>query len=157
MVGPHRDASATAVLIVGREVAVEDRYALCGFDIDEGYMVVDIARDALLADAPPEAGDAHVSPVDVKALAPLFVLVARNVDTINAIAVVVDALSLELVVAPHSGLQVVLIDTKTEAVAPVILPVAFVERVVGAYIGTVSVGLHTAIELAGISADGVKP
>ena len=153
MVGSHVQVLPVGGTIVGIEVAVADRDALGSLDIDERHGVGRLLLVALR----PKTGDGHLPPVDVEPLASLFVLIAGNVDAVDAVAGIAHAFAEEASVAPAAGQQAARVDKEPEAVTGIAFEVAFIVGTVCRTVDTVSVGLHVAVKLTGIDAFCIEP
>ena len=73
-------------------------------------------------------------------------LVARDVDAVDALAGVLHTLAAEEPLVPPSCPQILRRDTEAETLAAVVLPVPLIVAAIAAPIGAVAAGLHVAVE-----------
>ena len=103
-----------------------------------------------------ERRDAQLFPVDTEAFAAFLMLVARNVDAIDAIGRIAQFFAQETPFFPDAHADVVVGRRfEAEAVALVVFPEAFVVRTVDGVVGALSPGLQVAVHLSAIGAQRV--
>ena len=126
MIGARPDSRLACVAVVVIVVGVEDRAALRRFHVGEGDRIIDLSPHPLVAQRA-EMGDAQSVPVDGVAFSVPLVLVARHVDTVDALLVVGQFFPFEDALAPFSRLQVLArSDIESEPVGQSCLEMALV-------------------------------
>ena len=146
MIGPDGNAVATGLQVVGAVVGVLDAGAFGRLDEHERHGVVHTTHGVLLVAA--KMGHAQLVPVYGVLLTAFAVLVAGDVDAIDALAGVLDALAQIAVVLPFAYTDGrVGRYRETEAVASVVLPHALIVDVAIGQIVAVTAG-HAAAKVA---------
>ena len=130
-------------------VAVLDGHPLSTLDVDKADGIVQLVEHLLSADAAAQVREVVVSPADGEAPSALLVLVTRDVDAVDVVAMEHHVLATETSAQPLTHLQVGRTDAQTEALALVVLPLAFVVRTVSAMADAAARGLAPLVEGAG--------
>ncbi len=99
--------------------------------------------------------DAHLAPVNAIAVLPLLMLIAGEVDAVDALRGIVKALALVDVVAPLANAEIAALRGKAEARALVVFPLPFVVGAQRVAVMTVAVGLQMTVEFTGIDASRI--
>ena len=155
MIGARPDSRLARVAVVVFVVGVEDRAALRRFHVGEGDRIIDLPPHPLVAQRA-EMGDAQSVPVDGVALPVPLVLVARHVDTVDALLVVGQFLPFEDALAPFSRLQILAWrDIESEAVGQSRLEMAPRSILLGVPSAVRSRSAASASRAGGIGADRV--
>ena len=142
VIGSDGDVVTADSLVVFVIVVVFDRGSLGRFDVDKTDRIVDtVVEHSVVADASSQVTDAQAVPKNLIAMTPTLVLVARNVDAIDAVAVVAEMFAAELITKPCAHFQVARANTQSEAFPLVVLPVPLEISAVGSAINAMTAGL----------------
>lgn len=138
MVGAAEDAVIANLCVVVIVVAVLDGGSLGGLDVAETDGVVNRSPYALVANGA-QMCDAQSRPVDAVVLLADVVLIAGNVDSVDAVGGIDQSLTLILIVFPFANEDFSkCVNGKSETVAHVVLPDAVVVGAVGCQEHTVA-------------------
>ena len=151
MIGPDAQSAAACSGDVGSIITVERSGAFSGLHVNEGDGIVLLATDAgRIGHA--EARDAQALPVDAIAFSSDFMLIARNIDAINAVGGIDHLLASEIIFLPNaSPHHVALAHCKAEALSAVAVPLPAIVALSGNVTDARSVALQFGIKHAGIS------